>query len=153
MAHPFNNANLSQKPEVPDATGSSSAAVPNAGRPSLQLGSLPGQNLQITPTPSPSSSGAAAPFPSAPVLSAHHSPPTSAASGRRPKPSKPRPGPLPGPISSIQTPHTPGPRVDALEQEFHRRPIGDFADVLVDSGNMIRVYTNELQSLALIGTF
>ena len=155
MAHQLNNAKSGQKPEVVDMTLGSHqqnfppAAVPSPGRPGLQLGPLPGSSPQSTPTPSPISVGAAAPFPAAPSLSSHHSPPTSASVNRRNK-QKPRPGPLPGAGTSAQ-PHTPVPRVDALDQEFYKRPIGDFADVEVESGKITRIHTSELQLLGLIG--
>ena len=151
MAHQLNNAKSGQKPEVVDMTLGSHqqnftpAAVPSPDRPGLQLGPLPGSSPQSTPTPSPISV-TVAPFQAAPSLSSHHSPPTSA--GRR-KQIRPRPGPLLGAGTSAQ-PHPPVPRVDALDQEFYKRPIGDFADVEVESGK-ITIHTSELQSLGLIG--
>lgn len=153
MAHQLNNSNSGQKPEEADLTHGgfqqtvSSAAFTSPNRPGLQFASQTGSSPQSTPTPSPISASAVAPFPAAPVLSAHHSPPTDGrSSARRGKSSKPRPGPLPGAANSAQSHNASSRPFDGLE-----RPIGDYADVQVEVGKVNRVYPSELQSLASIG--
>lgn len=60
----------------------------------------------------------------------------------------------PAPDSTSVQPHAAAQMrkcIPTLEEQMRKCNIGDFADVEVESGQIVRIYTNELQSLGLIG--
>lgn len=99
---------------------------------------LPEQLLRAAGPASPASPGARLSLPSPTGL-------------RRPKSSRHKPGTLQF-TDAATTPMQPAcPPTEQLENHIKMLNIGDFADVNTDSGKIVRVYPNELQSLTLIG--
>lgn len=74
-----------------------------------------------------------------------------AGGGRRPRSPRHTLRLLTPPDCTSAQPDAAASHADALDQQMRKCNIGDFADVEVESGQIVRVYTTELKSLGLIG--